>query len=277
MSEKVKEELKVVMNGLLDGMMNEAMKEHHETVKALVEEYGDGLLNPEHYHLYVSFKQEKMERVLMRTLMTKLQMDANQQFTSKQQYSIQEVYMNYNFYESQIRRVIEEYEGNGCCADKSRFLLKAYIEHIKTGVLPDFGSRSNYWIPMFGSPKAWMEVLSRCGNLECGQFDYYKEARDVLIEEVEQGVLERLTRLDELLTAHPNFTKKEEVNSGKQMTSYYYIQDEADSYFRAQIVVYPKDGLGYRCHNRPDEAEEGRLGYGDEKPEWFNTLIKKAN
>ena len=277
MSEDLKVELKSVMDALFDGIMTEAMAEHHETVKTLVEEHGDRLLNPEHFRLLVSHKHDEVESVLVKTLMSKIQLDAGQQFTRTQSYGIESVYLDYQFFELQIRRIIEDFEGSGCCADKSRYLLKAYISYIKTDVLPDFGNRSDYWIPMFGSPKAWMEVLSRCGNLMYGQFDYYKEARDVLIKEIEQDLLDRMKRLDELLVVHPNFSEKEEAATGKPMTLYTFIEEDGDTYFCGQIAVYQKSGIGYSCNKRRDGAEEGRFGYGEKKPEWFDTLLKEAN
>lgn len=276
MSEELKVELKSVMNTLFEGIMTEAMAEHHETVTTLVEKHGDRLLNPEHFRLLVSHKHDEIESVLMKTLLSKIQLDSGQQFTRTQAYNIEAVYEDYQFFELQIRRIIEDYEGSGCCADKSRYLLKAYISYIKTGVLPDFGNRSQYWIPMFGSPSAWMDVLSRCHNLLYGQFDYYKEVRDVLIQEIEEGLKERKERLDKLLVAHPNFSKKEEEALEKPMTLYTFITEDEDSYFCGQIAVYEKSGIGYSCNTRRDGATEGRLGYGDEKPDWFEKLLDDA-
>ena len=274
MNKEVTEEgLKEVMSSMMDGFMRDAEQEHLETVKGLVEEHGDSLLNPEHYHLLVSHKHDMMERVLMKTVMSKVQMDKKQKLSSDQFYALSNIYTDYKFYESQIRRVIEQYEGHACGADKSRYLLKAYMDYIITGELPDFGDRSHYWMPTLGSPQAWITVLERCGHLQHGQFDHYKEARGVLIAELEVHVVERQERLERLLTSHKRFVSKEEK---EKETLYHFIQDEGAEYFYGQIVVYPKNGAGYIANNRRDGAKEGRLGYGDAKPLWFEALLSNV-
>lgn len=274
MTEKVTEEgLKNVMDAMFDGFMREAEQEHLETVKAIVEEHGDSLMNPEHYDLFVSHKHDMMERVLIKAVLSKVQMDRKVNLSSDQFYALSNVYTDYRFYESQIRRIIEEYEGHACCADKSRYLMKVYMEHILTGELPDFGDRSDYRIPTLGSPKAWITVLERCGHLQHGQFDYYKEARDVLIAELEVHVVKRQERLQKLLTSHEYFIAKVE---DKRKVLYHFIREEGEDYFHGQIVVHPKNGAGYIANNRRDGSKEGRLGYGDEKPEWFEALLKEV-
>ena len=275
MSEKVtKEGLKNVMDSMMNGFMKEAEQEHLETVKAIVEEHGDSLMNPEHYDLFVSHKQDVMERVLMKTVLSKLQMDRKIKLSSDQFHTLSNVYTDYRFFESQIRRMIEEYEGHACCADKSRYLMKAYMDYIITGELPDFGDRSHYWMPSLGSPASWMGVLARCTNLQYGQFDYYKEARDVLIAELEQHVKTRQERLEELLTSHWCFVRKEQKD--KEMVYHFVEEDECANYFHGQIVVSPKNGAGYIANTRRDGAKEGRLGYGDKKPDWFQSLLDEV-
>lgn len=274
MKEQVTEAgLKKVMDSMMEGFMRGAEEEHMETVKAIVEENGDRILNPEHYRLFVSHKNDMMERVLMKTVLSKVQMDRCIQLSSDQFYKLSNVYTDYQFFESQVRRMIEDYEGHACCADKSRYLMKAYMDYIITGEVPDFGDRSKYWMPSLGSPESWMGVLSRCANLQVGQFDYYKEARDVLITELEEHVAERKERLEKLLTSHVNFTRKEEL---EKETVYHFIQDEGEDYFHGQVFIRPKTGAGYIANNRRDGATEGRLGYGDEKPDWFQSLLDEV-
>lgn len=274
MKEHVTEEgLKNVMDSLLNGFMREAGQEHAETVKDIVEEYGDRLMNPEHFSLYVTYKNDMMERVLMKTVLAKQQLDRERTYTSAQLYALSNVYTDYKFYESQIRSIIEDYEGHACCADKSRYLMKAYMDYIITGQLPDFGERSDYRIPTLGSPKAWMNVLERCGHLQSGQFDHYKEARDVLIAELEAHVVERQERLQKLLTSHTYFIAKVE-DEGTVL--YHFIREEGEDYFHGQIVIYPKNGAGYIANTRRDGAKEGRLGYGDAKPDWFKALLDEV-
>lgn len=275
MSEKVTEAgLKKVMDSMMDGFMQGAQEEHLETVKAIVEEHGDTLMNPEHYRLFVSHKNDMMERVLMKTVLSKVQLDRKIKLSSDQFYALSNVYTDYQLFESQVRRVIEEYEGHACCADKSRYLMKAYMDYIITGELPDFGDRSHYWMPSLGSPESWMGVLARCSNLQYGQFDYYKEARDVLIVELEQHVTARQERLDKLLTSHLCFVRKEQED--KKMVYHFVEEDDSANYFHGQIVVYPKNGVGYNANTRRDGAKEGRLGYGDKKPDWFEKLLHEV-
>lgn len=274
MSEKVTEAgLKNVINGLMEGFMRDAEQEHGETVKALVEEHGDSLLNPEHYSLFVSHKHTMMERVLMNGILTKVQTDAKRRFTSDQVYALSNLYTDYAFYEAQIRKLIEDYEGHACCADKSRYLLKSYMNYIIAGDLPDFGDRSHYGIPNLATPSAWIEVLKRCGHLKYGHFDHFKEARDVLVAELEQHVAERLERLETLLTSHSYYVRKETHEKGM---CYHFVQDEGDTYFYGQVIVKSKEGSGYIANNRRDGAPEGHLGYGDSLPEWFRSLLNQA-
>lgn len=266
--------LKQVVNSMLDGFMRRAEQEHLETVVKIVEEHGDALMNPEHYRLYVSHKSEMMERVLVKSVLSKLQLDRGIQLSIDQFHKLSNVYTDYQFFESQVRRLIEEYEGHACCADKSRYLMKAYVDYIITGELPDFADRSPYWVPSLGSPESWMGVLARCTHLQYGQFDFFKEARDVLIAELEQHVETRLESLDQFFTSHEHFVRKEEEEKGKVV--YHFIEEKGTAYFHGQIVVHSKNGGGYIANTRRDGAKEGRLGYGDAKPDWFESLLKRV-
>lgn len=271
MSEQVKKEIEMVLDAMVVGIMQDAEEKHGKAVEKIVAEHGEHLLVPSKFESFFNHDQKQLGRVLVRVLLSTLQYQEGITFDGKQVYKLEDVYLDYSFYESQVRRLIESYEGHSCCADKSRYLLNGYVSYIKTGKLPDFGDRSSYWIPEYGSPEAWMGVLERCGHLRMGHVDHFLEARIKLVKELEEGAEAKLTKIDRLLRDHSFFVSmnEEKGNRGdKEQFAYHFKNGE----YQGDIVISKHNGNGYRLFKVVD-GEEKRLGYSDKKPDWFEELV----
>lgn len=272
MSEQVKNEIKMVLDAMVVGIMQDAEEKHGKAVEKIVEEHGEHLLVPSKFESFFNHDQKQLGRVLVRVLLSTLQHQEGITFDRNQVYKLEDVYLDYSFYESQVRRLIESYEGHSCCADKSRYLLNSYVSYIKTGELPDFGDRSSYWIPEYASPEAWMSVLERCGHLRMGHVDHFLEARNTLVMELEEGANAKLKKLDQLLREHSFFVSMSEEKGNRgdnEQFAYHFKNGE----YQGDIVISKHNGNGYRLFKVVD-GEEKRLGYSDEKPDWFETLVK---
>lgn len=273
MSNELEKDIELVIDALFRGIEEEDELKYRDEIKESFDKHGDMLLDPDKFKVLFTFKKSGLGRVMAKTILTTLQLRENTKFTREQAYLLEDVYLNYGLYEAQVRRLIEKYEGHGCCADKSRFLLKCYVHQIKTGELPDFGERTDYWIPGLGSPESWMEVLSQSRFLNSGQVDGYIEARSVLVSELELGEERRLMENDTACLSHPLFVKKETEQIQKDAYDVYTFQGEEDGKtYEIEILVGKYNGYGYRSYHIKN-GERERLSYSDKSPTWMKEVL----
>ncbi len=97
-------------------------------------------------------------------------------------YRIMSIYLNYYFYQSHIRKIIVKKEGNCCCADKTNFIIKSYIEYSKTNKYPIFDVE-NFWVPSIGTNRTWMEFLESLTKLLDGDNKDYLLKYQELVRE----------------------------------------------------------------------------------------------
>lgn len=93
------------------------------------------------------------------------------------------IYANYSFLERNIRQLCILREGSSCCADKSRYILKMYLQYSIDGKIPDFDPNlEKYWIPNFGDNKMWMEYCDSLCSLYYGRTEMYFKAYNDLLQ-----------------------------------------------------------------------------------------------
>lgn len=94
------------------------------------------------------------------------------------------VYINYNFFESNVSKLCEQFYGSACCVDKARYLLKAAIKWKGTGELPIFNweQEYTYHYPKKGTPKQWMDFIDSLSFLLSGNNKKYLDTLKALVE-----------------------------------------------------------------------------------------------
>ena len=157
------EENKVTKQGLTNafetlfkGIKERNNKEATETeLFNFLEKQKQWMDNPEHFNLFVTNKFEDIVDVLVENTFSYVDD------------TMKGIYFYYSIYESMIRRLIETQEGSGCCADKSRFILKSYFTYCREGKLPEY-STENYWVPNKGSNDSWIGLVKGITELVYG-------------------------------------------------------------------------------------------------------------
>ncbi len=91
------------------------------------------------------------------------------------------IYTEWNFFESNVRELTTKFEGITCCADRSRRIIKSYIDFTLTGELPVWDSEK-YSHPKVGSPAHWMHFIESLASLYYGNPDKYLFALKQLMD-----------------------------------------------------------------------------------------------
>ena len=131
--------------------------------------------NPEEYDLFIV---QPVNRVLK--LMSKGLRDNK---FEKNKSKANSVYLKYDFLSGHIENLCDLKDGSSCRADKSRYILNAYLEYCITGEIPSLDMESDhYWIPKFGDTKLWMEFCDSLLHMYHGYPEEYLKCYKKLID-----------------------------------------------------------------------------------------------
>lgn len=169
---------------------DEAIKNYPELASAIK---GVGLDNPESFNLFVPFQIEKaMTAVLMEEFKT-----------ANKPRDIAWLYQHYDFMNNKIAKYITIHTGGAACVDQSRYILKGYLEYLKTGKVFTLGNRKDYWVPDFGTPQQWLDfcraaVDSYYSNISASSAKAMEEMNKVADQYVKQRQAEEQAYQDKL-------------------------------------------------------------------------------
>jgi hypothetical protein len=131
--------------------------------------------DPESFDCFINHKLNKGIKILVSTL--------HEPSICKDKSKPNFIYAKYSFLENHIRNLCEIREGSACCADKSRYILKMYLEYSITGEIPEFDpSIEKYWIPNFGDNEIWIKYCDSLYRLYYGYTEDYFKAYSSLIQ-----------------------------------------------------------------------------------------------
>ena len=152
----------------------ETMKMFGEAINYAKESKVD-ISNPERFDCFINHKIKEGIEVLASTL--------HEPSVCKDKYKPNFIYVNYSFLEKHIRNICILREGSSCCADKSRYILRMYLEYSKNGKIPDFNPNvEKYWVPNFGDNQMWINYCDSLYKLFYGYTDEYFKAYNTLIQ-----------------------------------------------------------------------------------------------
>ncbi|WP_368263266.1 hypothetical protein [Clostridium disporicum] len=131
--------------------------------------------NPEHFNIFINHKLNKGIGLLANTL--------HEPSVCKDKGKPNFIYQHYDFLENNIRNLCVLREGSSCCADKSRYILKMYLNYSITGEIPHFNPENEkYWIPNFGDNEMWMNYCDGLYKMHYGNPEEYFKAYKALME-----------------------------------------------------------------------------------------------
>lgn len=131
--------IEAVLTGLLESLgqnQSELLDKclDTEAVQSAIEALNN--CSPEDYYFAMSYPLKNMQEGLFKRVFENL--------TSAQRSKLLFLFTKKNYVENHFRRVIEKYEGSACCADKSRFLLRALARHMVNGQTIEFNWNQQY-------------------------------------------------------------------------------------------------------------------------------------
>ncbi|WP_442637974.1 hypothetical protein [Rossellomorea marisflavi] len=266
--------LKEVIDALGGAFQAQAEEEHYEACAKYIEEHGEHLHNPEHFDLFVNSDSAQLREVLVRNLL-KVDKNGNPIEYSRSQLSeLMFLYTNYGFMKNHLYRIIIKYEGHGCSADKTRYILALHQENIVTGNSPLFKDTSNYYVPDLGQADKWMAFTKSLHHLFYGNTEDYLKAHTELIAQLEKEVKELKEKQESIFTSSPLYQGHEQRNGfGKEIYQVYTFQNNLET---LEIHQHDNGGWGYVLL-----VEGKQYGYAEQKeglfPEWVTSLFKLLN
>ena len=87
-------------------------------------------------------------------------------------------YMHYDFLDNNVEKLVDM--ERGCCADKSRNVLKNYLNYLLSGEITEYHKRNDkehkYWEPDFGTAQEWIDFVASLEYLYYGHTEKYLNA-----------------------------------------------------------------------------------------------------
>lgn len=266
--------LKEVIEELGRGFQAQAEEEHSEACAKYIKEHGEHLHNAEKFDLFVNFDLQQLREVLADNI---LRVDSNGnpvKYSRNQLSELKFFYTNYDFMKNHVYRIIMNYEGHGCSADKTRYILQLHQEAITTGKTPSFQDKSNYYVPGFGESEKWMAFTKSLQGLFYGTPDDYITAHAELITQLDESVKVLKAKQEAIFKASSLYQGTEQRDGfGKEKIQVFIFKDKNET-----LEVHQKEngGWGYVLL-----VEGKQYGYAEQKeglfPNWVTSLFKLLN
>lgn len=266
-------ELALVMDSLANAFRKEAEEEHAEMCAKYIDKHGDRLLNPENYGLLVGFNLEQFNSVLIQNLLNSEAVFHQRNYSTKQEYALEFLYAHYQFIDNHVDKIVEEYEGMPCSADKTRHILQLYRTYLITGDMPVFENEKHYWIPNFGSAERWIGLVKTLNGLYYGRVTEYLDARNTLIKEIEKELEEKKARQHQYFLAHAYFVS-EGVSETADGHRYHFLEKAEEGKIELNIGIMDNRRNGYILKVDGERLRHGIYSKGlAVNIEWVKELI----
>src|SRR3990167_4209062 len=159
MSELNKEEIKEVIEGLLDGFDKEHLGS--PIFKHLIEK-SEYLKDP-----------DTMRTMIVHPFIRCVELAISK--TQNKSNAVADLWMNYNFLESNVSELCSKFYGGACSVDRGRFIVKSFIKFKETGIMPKLNWKQEYTYhyPKKGTLKQWFIFVEGVNRLKYGYNDIY--------------------------------------------------------------------------------------------------------
>lgn len=174
-----KDSITKCMESILKSMVSSEEEECRDLVKEALKDLQGSKLNfsnPERFNLFLVYKLKNGLQEIAKT-MHDIPKDG-----IKDKSKVDFIYLNYDFLENHIRKLCILREGSSCCADKSRRILKMYLQYSLTGEIPNFNpSEENFATPKFGTYEEWIIFCDGLYHLFYGNTEQYFNSYNTLL------------------------------------------------------------------------------------------------
>ena len=168
--------LSTVLNALSEKFQQESYEKYSEFVLNVIKDHNYlNLKDPEEFSLLLATTFNDMVNVLAETVLSDFKVNP------EQKHKLKFVFVHYDFIERHLRSVISEYEGSCCETDKTRWLIRTYVQYLLTGQLPKVEERK-YWHPRVIRISDWITWMDSIYDLYYGKIERYISAKDNIIE-----------------------------------------------------------------------------------------------
>ena len=168
MTEKDKEKIKEVIESLIDGFD----KEHLESpmYKHLIDK-SEYLKDP-----------DTMKTMIIHPFIRCVELAISK--TQNKSNQVVDLWMNYDFLESNVSELCSKFYGGGCSVDRGRFIVKSFIKFKETGIMPKLNWKQEYTFhyPKKGTIKQWFSFVEGVNRLQYGYNDIYLKSLIALIK-----------------------------------------------------------------------------------------------
>jgi hypothetical protein len=168
MTELDKEKIKEVIESMVDGFN----KEHLESpmFKHLIEK-SEYLKDPDTMQTMIIYPFIKCVELAV----SKTQNKSN---------AVVDLWMDYDFLESNVSELCAKFYGGGCSVDRGKFIVNSYIKFKETGIMPKLNWKQEYTFhyPKKGSLKQWFKFIEGINRLKYGYNDIYLKSLMELIK-----------------------------------------------------------------------------------------------
>lgn len=206
--------------------------------------------NIEEFNIFINNNLKKVLSVLIKDIYKESELNRN--IISKLQF----IYLQYDFLDKNIRKLINQKDGFTCCADKTYFIIKMYKKYLITNTIPEFDEekdKNSYSIPKFGSYKEWINFCNGLYELYNGNPTNYLLAYNTLLTAEKRVYKHKLHKWFIEYTTGECFNFKQTYDENDNIDIKEYT--EGDYYILLKMHI-PKDKL-----NEYKESKTYRMCY----------------
>ena len=171
------------------------------------------------------------------------------------------MYQRHTFVSSNVEKLVDL--SRGCCADKTSFIINAYIQYLIGKDVEVFNTRKSdkhqYWEPDFGSKEQWFEFMEALFYLEHGIPEVYLLACNKLLSEKNQTVKE--IKEEENLCKDYVPTYLEIINKNKDTFSNEQYDFLTKKYRLISIINYFVDNIRDKTVTEEIVVEKAKFVY----------------
>ena len=174
----MRKEIESTLAHIVSALTSKSDKELSCFVEKAIESINKSKLeldNPERFNSLISHKLKRIMSLLVNTL--------HKPSLCKNKDKPNFIYTNYEFLERNIRSLCILREGDSCCADKSRYIIKMFLQYTIDGKIPDFDPTiEKYYIPKFGDNEMWIRYCDSLYELYHGKTEEYFTSYNKLLQ-----------------------------------------------------------------------------------------------
>lgn len=158
-----KSEIKKAMTNIFDCLLADSKAEAKSNpLFKFIESNKDWLGDPEEFNVMIN---HKYRNIIGQCVEGTYKSDNN---------TIKLIYNYWNIFENNINKITRKLEGMCCSSDRTRKIIKSYIEYSLTGELPKW--EESYSVPKIGNAEDWMDLIDGIAGLIYGNNENYLSA-----------------------------------------------------------------------------------------------------